>query len=61
MGHCSVDRNHQIEVRDHCCGVRKIAQRTPHIVEDQTGRRLVYLPCRGAGLETKQRQMWKVR
>jgi hypothetical protein len=61
MGHCSVDRNYQIEVRNHCRGVCKIAQHTAYIMEDHAGRGLVYLPCCGTGLETQQRQVWKVR
>jgi hypothetical protein len=61
MGDGSINRNHQIEVRYHCRSVSKIAERTPHIVEDHTGRRLVYLPRRRAGLQTEQRQVWEVR
>jgi hypothetical protein len=50
MGDGSVNRNDEIEVRYHGRRVSKIAHLTPHIVEDHTGWRLVYLLRRSAGL-----------
>jgi hypothetical protein len=60
MGDGSINRNHQVEVHNHCRGVSKITQCTAHIVEDHTGRRLIDLPRCGAGLQTEERQVWEV-
>ena len=61
MSDGSVNRNHQVEVRHHCRCVSKIAQRTAHVVEDHTGRRLIDVPRRGASLQTEECQVWEVR